>query len=78
MITIKEGNCIMCATCAMVCPVKALATTPLRIEHYPEKCIDCAMCVNACPVKAITLHKGTQRDFQQQEKPAGSKARTDR
>jgi electron transport complex protein RnfB len=57
MITIKHGDCIMCATCTMVCPVKALVAGPLSIEHYPEKCTGCAMCVNACPVKAITLHK---------------------
>ena len=58
MITIRHESCIMCGTCVMVCPVKALKAGATRIEHFPERCIDCSLCVNNCPVKVITLHKG--------------------
>jgi len=62
MIRIRHEDCIMCGTCTMVCPVKALGLTASRIEHYPEKCVDCAQCVNNCPVKVITLYKGVKSE----------------
>lgn len=49
-IGVKDG------TCADVCPVDCIGTTPEAPMFYidPDRCIDCRACQLVCPVDAIT------------------------
>jgi Ni,Fe-hydrogenase III small subunit/NAD-dependent dihydropyrimidine dehydrogenase PreA subunit len=42
-----------CSRCAEVCPVGAIATSPLAIDL--GKCLFCPACMEACPSQAITF-----------------------
>ncbi len=57
MITIRNDFCIMCGTCAMVCPFKAITPGAAAMEPVPEKCTGCSLCASNCPVGAISVEK---------------------
>lgn len=48
-----EDNCVLCGTCAKVCPVNAIKLTDKKAEHTMNNCQVCYACVHACLSKAI-------------------------
>ncbi len=46
-------NCIMCRTCAGVCPVNAHQFVEDRHIFLRERCIECGRCVEFCPAGAL-------------------------
>jgi len=46
-------NCIMCRTCASVCPANAHQFVEDRHIFLRERCIDCGRCVESCPAGAL-------------------------
>ena len=46
-------NCIMCRTCASVCPTNAHQFVEDRHIFLRERCIDCGRCVESCPAGAL-------------------------
>jgi len=46
-------NCIMCRTCASICPTQAHQFVENRHIFLREKCIKCGKCVEYCPAKAL-------------------------
>lgn len=54
MARIISDDCICCGSCAMTCPVEAIA---MGDEHYmvdAATCIDCGSCQDVCPMEAIS------------------------
>jgi formate hydrogenlyase subunit 6/NADH:ubiquinone oxidoreductase subunit I len=47
-------DCVGCATCRALCPVKAVNYGDRRNEIDQEKCVHCGTCYEECPVSAIT------------------------
>lgn len=50
-----SDDCIMCGSCAEVCPVGAISEGKGKYEIDPDKCIECGSCANECPVGAPEL-----------------------
>lgn len=48
-----EDNCILCGTCAKVCPVGTISLEGTKAQHTLKNCQACYACVHACPQKAI-------------------------
>jgi len=46
-----EGTCILCGTCAAVCPTAAVAVDE-KVATQVELCIRCCACVKNCPTGA--------------------------
>lgn len=43
-------DCVMCGSCAEVCPVQAIAESDGQYEIDPALCIDCGTCSYVCPL----------------------------
>lgn len=56
-----DEHCILCQTCAKVCPTGNITVTDRVIFH--EKCIGCQGCIHACPRQALHIkgEKSTAR-----------------
>jgi ferredoxin len=52
--TTQETLCILCATCASVCPTAAVTVADAVITE-PERCILCHACVKNCPTGARVM-----------------------
>ncbi|MFQ6105452.1 MAG: 4Fe-4S binding protein [Candidatus Hydrothermarchaeaceae archaeon] len=55
-----EWKCIMCTTCAKICPEEAITGGKIfdgEIELDLEKCQSCGLCVELCPSNALTMPK---------------------
>ena len=60
-LTLKANdNCIMCGTCAKVCPADNIKYTG-RAVVFGDKCISCCACVQYCPQEAINFGKITEK-----------------
>ncbi len=49
-----SDECIMCGSCAGVCPVEAIAEGDGKYEINPDVCVSCGTCADQCPVSAIS------------------------
>jgi uncharacterized protein (DUF362 family)/Pyruvate/2-oxoacid:ferredoxin oxidoreductase delta subunit len=58
-----ESLCIGCASCANICPKKAITMVSHRPEFDYNKCIRCYCCQEVCPQKAIILKGGLFSGF---------------
>ena len=52
--TTREGLCILCGTCAAVCPTAAVVVADSVITE-PERCLVCQACVKNCPTGARVM-----------------------
>ena len=52
--TTRETLCILCGTCASVCPTAAVVVENAVITE-PERCILCQACVKNCPTGARVM-----------------------
>ncbi len=52
--TSQEALCILCGTCASVCPTAAVSVTD-AVTTEPERCILCHACVKNCPTGARVM-----------------------
>ena len=50
---IIDDNCILCGTCAKVCPANNISVTN-KVEFF-DRCEVCYACIHNCPKKAIHL-----------------------
>ncbi|NIP42871.1 MAG: 4Fe-4S dicluster domain-containing protein [candidate division Zixibacteria bacterium] len=48
---IKEDKCIVCGTCAGVCPISAISINE-EVSTETELCIRCCACIKNCPEEA--------------------------
>ncbi|RJX26524.1 MAG: 4Fe-4S dicluster domain-containing protein [Desulfurivibrio sp.] len=50
------GSCILCGTCARVCPSQCLTVSRKDglWQYEPFACICCGVCVEACPSGSLT------------------------
>ncbi len=57
-------DCILCAKCIRICPMKNLKLINNRIEQNGN-CMLCYRCVNMCPKKAITvfIHSKVKKQY---------------
>ena len=48
-----DGGCVLCGTCAKVCPMGNIAVT----DHvaFGQSCATCQACIHACPSRAIHM-----------------------
>lgn len=51
---LTEDNCVMCGTCARVCPVDAIELKDKPVFDL-ENCIGCAECISMCPTDALDI-----------------------
>ena len=60
-LTLKANdNCIMCGTCAKVCPAGNIKYTGKAVV-FGDKCISCCACVQYCPQEAINFGRITEK-----------------
>ena len=60
-LTLKANdNCIMCGTCAKVCPMGNIKYTGNAVV-FGDKCISCMACLQYCPKEAINCGKITEK-----------------
>jgi hypothetical protein len=50
---VVKGGCVFCGTCAMVCPVDAVAVVDGKTRIDQERCIGCGKCLDNCYTQAI-------------------------
>ena len=50
---VVDDNCILCGTCAKVCPANNISVTDK--VNFSDKCEVCYACIHSCPKKAIHL-----------------------
>ncbi|MBI5585840.1 MAG: 4Fe-4S binding protein [Deltaproteobacteria bacterium] len=50
----QEGLCLLCGTCATVCPAAAVVVEEAVITE-PERCLVCQACVKSCPTGARVM-----------------------
>ena len=55
-----NDNCIMCGTCAKVCPTGNIRYAGKAVV-FGDKCISCCACVQYCPQEAINFGKITEK-----------------
>lgn len=59
--TLKANdNCVMCGTCAKVCPMGNIRYVGKAVV-FSDKCISCCACVQYCPQEAINFGKITEK-----------------
>lgn len=46
-------SCVMCGSCAEVCPVGAISEGDGKYEIAADTCVDCGTCAAQCPASAI-------------------------
>ena len=46
-------SCVMCGTCAGVCPVGCISEGDGKYVVDASQCIDCGACQSECPTEAI-------------------------
>ena len=46
-------SCIMCGSCADVCPAGAISEGDGKYEIDATACVDCGTCAGQCPAGAI-------------------------
>lgn len=49
-----SDDCIMCGSCASVCPADAIAEGDGKYEINADACLECGSCADQCPVEAIS------------------------
>jgi formate hydrogenlyase subunit 6/NADH:ubiquinone oxidoreductase subunit I len=61
-----ETKCILCASCAVSCPAKAIEVDDTgdkrRMVHLHSRCVHCTKCVQVCPETALTIEQGLNLD----------------
>lgn len=50
-----EDECVLCALCVPVCPVKCIHEDDFAFVIDPETCTDCGDCVAACPIECVVV-----------------------
>ena len=50
-----QSKCIVCGTCASVCPEKAIKLYASGIEIDPSLCTSCGKCAGICPTRALEM-----------------------
>ena len=51
---IDKKKCIVCGTCELECPRKAISLgEDIKFSVDEEKCVGCGACAKICPVDAI-------------------------
>lgn len=50
------NKCVLCGSCASVCPVSAHEIVNGKHIFRREKCVFCEKCVDVCPVEALVLY----------------------
>jgi ferredoxin len=55
-VTVDSTACTLCATCAAVCPKRALTVTT-NWSINDDACVRCARCIRNCPQKALKMVK---------------------
>ena len=55
-----NDNCIMCGTCAKVCPMGNIKYTGKAVV-FGDQCISCCACVQYCPKEAINFGEITKK-----------------
>lgn len=46
-------SCVMCGSCAEVCPVGAISEGDGKYNIDADTCVDCGTCAAQCPASAI-------------------------
>lgn len=66
MAHVITDNCVMCGSCADVCPVTAIHTADTESQYFvnPDECIDCGACEGACSTEAIMSADDLDEDQQ--------------
>ena len=57
---VVDNNCILCGTCAKVCPAKNISVNDKVI--FADKCEVCYACIHNCPKKAIHVKLEKSKD----------------
>jgi ferredoxin len=52
--TVDKERCVVCGTCADVCPEEAITTSDITVID-PQRCNGCGICVDECPNDALSL-----------------------
>ena len=52
MAHVINDNCVMCGTCADVCPIGCISEDKYVIDA--DQCVDCGTCAAECPNDAIS------------------------
>jgi pyruvate formate lyase activating enzyme len=52
---IKEDRCLICGTCAPLCPNDAIVATATGYDTLRDICTGCGTCTDACPSGARTI-----------------------
>lgn len=53
MPSVVNDSCVLCKSCADVCPVGAFHEGDTQMVVDPDTCIDCGVCIGECPQGAI-------------------------
>ena len=53
MAHVINDNCVMCGTCADVCPIGCISEGEDKYVIDPDVCVSCGSCAEQCPAEAI-------------------------
>jgi pyruvate formate lyase activating enzyme len=51
-VAVSKSRCMLCGTCAEVCPAEAITRSNGRLEFDRATCVRCGDCIESCPSKA--------------------------
>ena len=54
MAHVINDNCVMCGTCADVCPIGCISEGDVKYVIDADQCVDCGTCAAECPNDAIS------------------------